>query len=613
MQNDRREMANILHVVYRNIDQSLENSHTTAMSLAMTVNDNGIPEDFENTSRQLMASNPGIDGVQLVPDGIIKYIYPLKGHEAALGLNILTTPDLQQEAFKAMNLRKMYFAGPFKLRQGGMGILGRLPVFKDNKFWGFSVVLIRLETLLKFSGINMIENSKYYFQLSKINPLTNKEEFFFPENKDISERYYESQKFPEGDWKLYVVSQNKYYIYLELLPGTFLGLLLVGSIGIFIAMLLKKPAELQMLVQQQTRKLLSTEVKFKAIFDHAAIGIANIDSITGQFIEVNEQYCQITGYMYDELLSMPFTKLSHPNEFQFDLTQMKKLQSGKAFQFSAEKRLIKKNGDTVWVALSVSPLRRFGTEPNTHIAIISDISKTKEAENDLTKSLTLVTEQNKRLRNFSYIVSHNLRSHTANMQSIINLIDLADSDEEKNELLALLQKVSLSLNETMHHLNDLLNIQSNVAHIAEQLQLNKYIKNTLGILSEQITAIEVKVINNVPDEAKVNYNPAYLESVLLNLISNAIRYRNPSIQLIIKLGWENDNGFGILSVTDNGIGIDLRRHGERLFGMFKTFHGNSDARGIGLFITRNQVEAMGGSISAESELMKGTTFKVIFR
>ena len=606
-------MANILHVVYRNIDQSLENSHTTAMSLAMTVNDNGIPEDFENTSRQLMASNPGIDGVQLVPDGIIKYIYPLKGHEAALGLNILTTPDLQQEAFKAMNLRKMYFAGPFKLRQGGMGILGRLPVFKDNKFWGFSVVLIRLETLLKFSGINMIENSKYYFQLSKINPLTNKEEFFFPENKDISERYYESQKFPEGDWKLYVVSQNKYYIYLELLPGTFLGLLLVGSIGIFIAMLLKKPAELQMLVQQQTRKLLSTEVKFKAIFDHAAIGIANIDSITGQFIEVNEQYCQITGYMYDELLSMPFTKLSHPNEFQFDLTQMKKLQSGKAFQFSAEKRLIKKNGDTVWVALSVSPLRRFGTEPNTHIAIISDISKTKEAENDLTKSLTLVTEQNKRLRNFSYIVSHNLRSHTANMQSIINLIDLADSDEEKNELLALLQKVSLSLNETMHHLNDLLNIQSNVAHIAEQLQLNKYIKNTLGILSEQITAIEVKVINNVPDEAKVNYNPAYLESVLLNLISNAIRYRNPSIQLIIKLGWENDNGFGILSVTDNGIGIDLSRHGERLFGMFKTFHGNPDARGIGLFITRNQVEAMGGSISAESELMKGTTFKVIFR
>src|SRR5690606_11871686 len=104
-----------------------------------------------------------------------------------------------------------------------------------------------------------------------------------------------------------------------------------------------------------------------------------------------------------------------------------------------------------------------------------DITKNKESEKDLNDSLELVNEQKKRLMNFSYIVSHNLRSHAANIQSILTLIDSADSEEEKNEMLGMLNTVSRSLNDTMIHLNDLVNVQTNVTLVVDTLELRTYV------------------------------------------------------------------------------------------------------------------------------------------
>ena len=98
----------------------------------------------------------------------------------------------------------------------------------------------------------------------------------------------------------------------------------------------------------------------------------------------------------------------------------------------------------------------------------------------------------------------------------------------------------------------------------------------------------------------------------MNIFTNAIKYKAPKRYPKITINCEHVKGFTILSVTDNGLGIDLEKHGHKLFGMYKTFHGNRDARGIGLFITKNQIEAMKGKIEAESELDKGTTFKIYF-
>jgi signal transduction histidine kinase len=100
---------------------------------------------------------------------------------------------------------------------------------------------------------------------------------------------------------------------------------------------------------------------------------------------------------------------------------------------------------------------------------------------------------------------------------------------------------------------------------------------------------------------------------LYNLISNAIRYRHPDRKSIINIKWKKENNSNYIEISDNGIGIDLARNRNKIFGMYKTFTSNPDSRGIGLFITRNQIEAMRGRITVDSELNKGTTFKIYIK
>jgi len=610
-ENQRREMSNVLNVVHQNIEQVLKNCYTATLTLALTIDDRGEPENFEKIGRQLVNTNASVDAVQLVPNGVIKYIYPLKGNEAAMNYDILHSKDVRQEAEESIKAKIIYFAGPLKLRQGGVAIIGRLPVFKNNKFWGFSAVIIRLETLIKNSGIRSIDKSKYYFQLSKKNPINGKEEFFFSNTSDFSKKYHQSIVIPDGNWKLYVISSNQGNVFYQIITSLVLGLLLSVMIGVWVYTIMKKPAEQQKLILSQAKKIVDTEVKFKTLFEQAPVGIAKIETATGRFIEVNKEYCRLTGYSMSELKELNFKQITHLEDLEEDVSNMQQLIRGEISEFSMQKRYNNKSGKVIWVNLIVAPLWKKGEKPLHHIAIVEDITEKKEAEQNLKKSFDLVNEQNKRLLNFSYIVSHNLRSHSSNINSISNLLEDSDDVNETKELTAMLKKVSVSLNETMSNLNDVINIQSNVHLTIENLNLKNYINSTVNALLEQIHSKEATVINNVDDTVFVKYNPAYLESILLNFLSNSLKYAHPDRKPIITISF--DASKNDMKISDNGLGIDLKKYGNSIFGMYKTFHKNNDAKGIGLFITKNQIEAMGGKVSVESNTNVGTTFTVHFK
>lgn len=610
-ENQRKEMANILGVVHENIDQILKNSYITTLTLAMTIDDHGVPKNFDKIGEKLVTSNSSVDAVQLVPNGVIKYIYPLKGNEAAMNYDILKSKNVYQEAKKSIDSKLMYFAGPMKLKQGGIGVVGRLPVFKDDKFWGFSAVIIRLETLLKSSGIKPIDQSKYYFQFSKLNPVTNKEEFFLPNKSDFSKKYYQSVSFPDGNWKLYIISNNKINILKQMILSVMFGFLLSVMFGVWVFTILKKPAEQQILILKQAEKLIENEVEFKTLFEQAPVGIAKLDTKTGKFLEINKEYCKITGYSEEELKEIDFKKITYPDDLDEDIFLMEKLINGEISEFFMEKRYYSKEGKIIWVNLFVAPLWKKGEERKNHIAIIEDITAKKEADENLKQSFDLVNEQNKRLLNFSYIVSHNLRSHSSNINSISNLLDESEDEKEKEELIVMLKKVSVSLNETMSNLNDVVNIQSKIHLNKETLNLNNYINPTIDLLKEQISSKEATINNLVSDDATIKYNPAYLESIVLNFLSNSLKYSHPDRKPIVEISFDNTKK--ILKITDNGLGIDLEKYGSSLYGMYKTFHKNKDAKGIGLFITKNQIEAMGGKVEVESQVNVGTTFTVYFK
>jgi len=197
-----------------------------------------------------------------------------------------------------------------------------------------------------------------------------------------------------------------------------------------------------------------------------------------------------------------------------------------------------------------------GEKPKNHIAIVEDITDKKEAEQSLKKSFDLVNEQNKRLLNFSYIVSHNLRSHSSNINSISNLLEDSNDETETKELTSMLKKVSVSLNETMSNLNDVINIQSNIHLTVENLNLHNYVNSSVNALLEQIHSKGATVINNVNEEITVKYNPAYLESILLNFISNSLKYSHPDRKPVVTIHF--DTAKNELKISDNGLGIDLK-------------------------------------------------------
>jgi hypothetical protein len=739
-EEERNEMNIILANAHQNMEQSLKNCYTTTVSLALTLND-GIPQNFEAVSEQLIKLNPIVSVVQLVPNGVIKYIYPLKGNESALNLNILDSKYLKQEAQKSVESQKIYFAGPLKLRQGGIGIVGRLPIYHNKKFWGFSAVVIKWKTLLKASGIYSINQSKYYFQFSKRNPTTFKEQFFLPFKTDLSESYYVSEYISDSDWKLYLITKKPFTIYPPVLLGGILGFIIAVLFGLMTTKLLKKPEELKILLKEQEKRLLKNELKFKTIFEQATIGFAIIDADTGDLLQANNKFCNMLGFTHEEIKEKGVASLTRPDDLDNTLLNIKKLNEGLIPEYFSEKRCLTKSGKIIWIHLTISSLWETNEKPTSHIAFIKDITEMKEAqslieksqaryksllhtidgivweydletetstfisekiesllgysveeysenptfwedhihpedreyaiglsakvnkkhinhiyeyrmitkngkviwirdimnyvfengkpvisrgimiditlmkeaEKDLNNSLQLVTEQNKRLLNFSYIVSHNLRSHTSNIESIIYLIETADSEDERNEMMQLLKSASNSLDDTMKHLNEVVNINTNINLVTKSLILSKYISKAKDVLSEQIVLNDVSFITNIPDDAIINYNSAYLESLIYNLVSNAIRYKHLQRKLIITIKLYKENDTDIIEFTDNGMGIDMAKNGDKIFGLYKTFSNNPDSRGIGLFITKNQIDAMGGTITVDSEPNVGSTFKIYIK
>ena len=896
----KAKRANTLEVIYQNIEQSLKNAYISTLTLALTIGDDGVPEDFEGIAQKLLNSNANLSAVQLVPNGIIKYTFPVKGNEAAMNLNILETVDLKEDALKSMKFNKMVFSGPLVLRQGGRAIVGRLPVYIKGKFWGFSAVIIKLDKFFIAAGVNIIDTTKYEFQLSKKNYRTGKTDLFVLQKTKFTDDNFVKRSIPEGQWNIYLIDKQMNRLLINLVVSLFLGLLLALVFAMLTILLLNRATQLKILVEEQALNIRDNEIKFKTIFDQAAVGIANVDIKTGRFIEVNSYFCKMLGYTQEEMKSNTFQAITHIDDLTEDVKNVKKLKEGEIDAYTLEKRYLSKDGNIVWGNLNVTPLlnqdkkqisviaiienitarkanentikrnenhfkalfddsplpikeedysnvkielqllglinksedditiflsnhslildkirnlikinhvnkacltlnqveskeqliefrknnlntiesdhfikllvaiatnkQRFEidtsiidksntlryitykwnviggyenslektivttedvterknaekeisnsqqkvqslintidgivweTDANVNFTFISkkveailgytseewlssktfwvdhiykedkdfvlsfctaqtaanmdhdfeyrmiakngsiiwlrdivnlnfdangklqnlrgimiDITKTKEIESYLKSSFNLVSEQNKRLLNFSYIVSHNLRSHTSNITSLTDLIQHAETTEEKDELIELLKQVSNALNDTLYNLNEVVNIQTNLNLLVESIKLKPYLDNTLTVLSNEIRTNKIAIISNVSEDIEIQYNPAYLESILYNMISNAVRYCDKNRQSEVNITYSCEDGKKYITIRDNGIGIDLNRNGNKIFGMYKTFTDNVDSKGIGLFITKNQIEAMGGTVTVESTLGEGTTFKI---
>jgi len=177
----------------------------------------------------------------------------------------------------------------------------------------------------------------------------------------------------------------------QLVPTGLLGAVSIAKGWIFIAF---TALLLHFLIGRHTKimaKLTADaqekEALFRSLFEQAAVGVAQIDSTTGRFVRVNRRYCEIVGYSREELESLDFQTITHPDDLAADLENMRRMVAGEILEFSVEKRYFRKNGELVWVNLTVSPLWAPHERPAWHIAMAEDITKRKRAEGELHEAL----------------------------------------------------------------------------------------------------------------------------------------------------------------------------------------------------------------------------------
>ncbi|RYC50458.1 hypothetical protein DN53_05950 [Flagellimonas olearia] len=357
-------------------------------------------------------------------------------------------------------------------------------------------------------------------------------------------------------------------------------------------------------------QLVTSEESLQGAFENSSVGMALV-GMDGTFIQVNQSFCRSLGYTNSELLRLTFQDITHPDDLEIDLSLLREVVEGKRSTYQIEKRYFDKKGQLVYVLLTVTSVKKIDGEISHFISQIVDISSRINAEKKLKGLLQLTTNQNNSLLNFAHIVSHNLRSHAANLTMISEfLLDDTLSQEERKDTLTMLGRASHGLNETIAHLNEVVQVKLETEKKLKVVPLRKTVDKILMDVNALINENKIQVKVNVPAEMQVKGVAAYMESIILNLVTNAIKYRDHQKECALTIHAVNQGQYIELLVEDNGLGIDLERYGQKLFGMYKTFHGNKDARGIGLFITKNQIESMGGRIEVESEINIGTKFRV---
>lgn len=235
----------------------------------------------------------------------------------------------------------------------------------------------------------------------------------------------------------------------------------------------------------------------------------------------------------------------------------------------------------------------------------------KKTESDNERLIKEINNKYNELMQFSYIVSHNLRLPVANILGSSYLLEVEHDEAERRQLIKYISQSAESIDQLIKDLNNILAARSPLNEKIEQFSLTEIVQSTIHLLEKQTKeangTFEVKI---APDADELKSIRTYIQSSVLNLITNAIKYKSPDRQLQIQIAARR-NGKNIeINVTDNGIGLDLDTYGRQLFGLYKRFHRHIEGKGLGLHMTKMQVELLGGSIHVASEIDKGTTFTI---
>jgi ligand-binding sensor domain-containing protein/signal transduction histidine kinase len=225
-----------------------------------------------------------------------------------------------------------------------------------------------------------------------------------------------------------------------------------------------------------------------------------------------------------------------------------------------------------------------------------------------------LVDYNQQLEQFAFIAAHNLRAPVARILGLGQILELAkDNPQEEKLIVDKLIFTTEELDRVVKDINTVLVIRKNTVLTISEINLTEELQLIEDNLKNEIADTQAEIRADFTQVNMIHSVKPYLDSILLNLISNAIKYRQPGKNPCIQIRTETQNGYVCLSIKDNGLGIDLQHHQKQLFNLYKRFHAHVEGKGMGLYLVKTQVMALGGKIEVESQVNVGTTFKVFLK
>lgn len=352
----------------------------------------------------------------------------------------------------------------------------------------------------------------------------------------------------------------------------------------------------------------NTHFKYELFFELSPdlLCIAGYD---GYFKKVNAAVSNLLGYTMEELYARPI------NDFVFcadkrstqqvrnELTKSKPL-------FHFQNRYVKKNGEIIWLSWTSHPVE----SDQLVFAIAKDITHSKRLEADRNALLTRMTNTNEDLKQLTYTTSHDLRSPVNNLLAVLDLLDISKiNDQEASELIRIVKLSGEYLKETLDNYVDALSEKHEKLATKEEVDLDISLNKVLLSISSLIETSKATIHTDFSKLDKITFNNAYMESVFLNLLTNAIKYARPDRLPEISIKSEKVNGRNHVIFADNGMGFDMEKVKDKIFGLHQKFHNNIDSKGIGLYLVHNHITSLAGKISVESKVNEGAKFTMSFK
>ncbi|NNV56233.1 PAS domain S-box protein [Limnovirga soli] len=304
----------------------------------------------------------------------------------------------------------------------------------------------------------------------------------------------------------------------------------------------------------------------------------------------------------------------HPEDAEGVINKIKALIKSKENSWTDEYRFRKTDRSYAYVQNKGIVIRDPEGKAVRMIGALQDVTDKKKSEEERKQLITELLKNNNELQQFSYITSHNLRAPLTNLISFVNLLDIEKiTDDRSKKLISGFKNSTYQLNETLNDLIDILIIKKNTTHEYVEVNLTNTFASVTNSIKSLIKASKGSINANFSAANIVLFNKQYMESIFLNLITNAIKYAQPGRALILNISTHIHNGHIQLIFADNGSGLNMDKVKNKIFGLHQKFHRHPDSKGIGLYLVHAQITSLGGKIEIDSEENKGTTFTITFK